>query len=70
MLPMLFAPTNDQAVTREYPVPVAKAETLAVWPRARELAAGSWEIISTDDRISVEFCAVAKRATDSLRAAR
>ncbi|MEI8299620.1 MAG: type II toxin-antitoxin system HipA family toxin YjjJ [Pseudomonadota bacterium] len=69
MLPMLFAPTNDQIVAREFPVPVATAETLSVWPRARELAEGYWEMTSTDDRISEALRAMANRVTDSLRAA-
>jgi hypothetical protein len=69
MLPMLFAPTNDQIVERTFEVPGPTAETLSAWPRARSLAEGYWEKICAGDRITDEFRALGQRALASLQAA-
>jgi hypothetical protein len=69
MLPMLFAPTNDQIVERTFEVPDPTAETLSAWPRARALAEGYWERICAEEQISNEFRALGERALASLRAA-
>jgi hypothetical protein len=68
MLPMLFAPTNDQIVERTFDVPDPTAETLAVWPRARSMAEGYWEAVCAEERISGEFRALGERSLASLRA--
>jgi hypothetical protein len=69
MLPMLFAPINDQIVERAFEVPDPTAETLSAWPQARALAEGYWERVSTEARISGEFRLLARQALDALRAA-
>jgi hypothetical protein len=55
MLPMLFAPVEGQIVERTFAPGGARAETLEVWPRARELAAQYWGQLASDDRISRDF---------------
>jgi DNA-binding transcriptional ArsR family regulator len=69
MLPMLFAPMNDQIIERSFEAPEPTAETLSVWPRAKELAESYWATISTADRISSEFRAEAHRVLAAVRAA-
>jgi hypothetical protein len=68
MLPMLFAPQNDQIVPREFTAPDPTAETLTAYPRARELAEQYWRRISTDRRISTEFRKIAKTCGESVEA--
>jgi hypothetical protein len=69
MLPMLFAPANDQIVERTFEAPDPTAETLSAWPRAKALAEAYWDRISTDDRFSQEFRALGQRALAEVRAA-
>ncbi len=67
VLPMLFAPQNDQIVEREFRAPDPTADTLAVWPRARRLAEEYWMRLAQDARISAEFRAMCDRCLSSLR---
>ncbi|MFM2287990.1 MAG: hypothetical protein RL684_1133 [Pseudomonadota bacterium] len=69
MLPMLFAPMNDQIIERMFQAPDPTTETLSAWPRARTLAEGYWEKVCADARISGEFRALGNRALASVRAA-
>lgn len=69
VLPMLFAPQNDQIVEREFQAPDPTADTLAVWPLARRLAEEYWTLLARDARISEEFRATSHRCLTSLRAA-
>ncbi len=69
MLPMLFAPQNDQLIERVFTPPDPTAEGLSVWSRARELAEQYWELLVADQRISPEFRAVSERSLGALRAA-
>ena len=55
MLPMLFAPAEGQLVEREFIPEGIRAETLRVWPRARELAIGYWTALTGDARLTVGF---------------
>lgn len=55
MLPMLFAPQNDQIVERTFERPAEKAAWLSAWKGARALAVTYWERISEDERISRSF---------------
>jgi hypothetical protein len=55
MLPMLFAPAEGQLVEREFIPEGARAETLRVWPRARELAIGYWTQLAEDSRLTAGF---------------
>ncbi len=64
MLPMLFAPQDGQVIERTFDPPDTTAETLALWPRARELARGYWQRLVADERLSPQFrtlCAGAAR---------
>jgi hypothetical protein len=68
MLPMLFAPQDDQIVARQFaPVP-ATATWLSVWPRARALAEAYWDQIAQDPRVSAEFQQLSNRSLQVLRA--
>lgn len=55
MLPMLFAPVDGQIVEREFVPEGVRADTLAVWPRARELALGYWARVAEDTRVTAAF---------------
>jgi hypothetical protein len=59
MLPMLFAPQHDEIVPRVFEPEHVTAETLAVFPRARELATGYWARVSKDGRVSKDFRRIA-----------
>jgi DNA-binding transcriptional ArsR family regulator len=61
MLPMLFAPSDGDVVEREFQPQGARAETLAVWPRARELALGYWTRLAEEPRLTGAF---RRRATE------
>lgn len=69
MLPMLFAPQNDQIVEREFECPDPTADTLVIWPRARKLAEEYWALLARDPRISGDFHVVSERCLNALRAA-
>jgi hypothetical protein len=55
MLPMLFAPAEGQLVEREFVPEGARAETLRVWPRARELAIGYWTQLTEAPQLTADF---------------
>src|ERR1700724_248595 len=55
MLPMLFAPQDDQLVARQFePVP-ARAAWLSVWTRARALAESYLDRLAQESRMSADF---------------
>lgn len=62
MLPMLYAPVAGELVPRDFAAqpPRPTVHTLAVWPRARELAARFWERAADDQRIGPDFRATAR----------
>jgi hypothetical protein len=68
MLPMLCAPQDGQLVPRQFEPPPARAEWLAVWPRARTLAEKYWSRVQTDPRISEDFRQLAAQAGERLLA--
>jgi hypothetical protein len=68
MLPMLFAPQNDQLIERALVAPDPTAEGLAVWSRARDLAVAYWSLLIADARISDEFRAICAQSRDALQA--
>lgn len=68
MLPMLFAPQNEQLVERVFEPPDPTAETLQFWPRARALAEGYWQRLIADERVSPEFRAISREALSALKA--
>jgi hypothetical protein len=51
---MLFAPAEGQLVEREFPEGV-RAETLRIWPRARELALSYWTALSEAPSLTAVF---------------
>jgi hypothetical protein len=55
MLPMLFAPQNDQIVPRQFEPPSPRSAWLSVWSRARPLAETYWNRLIADRRLSEEF---------------
>jgi hypothetical protein len=68
MLPMLYAPQEGQLVERTFTPPGPTAATLAVWPRARDIAQSYWERLSADPRISSEFRAHSARCLQAMSA--
>jgi DNA-binding transcriptional ArsR family regulator len=64
MLPMLFAPQDGQVIKRTFDPPNPTAETLSIWPRARDLARGYWQRVVADERISPQFRALCAAAVD------
>ncbi|MBT9552749.1 MAG: type II toxin-antitoxin system HipA family toxin YjjJ [Hydrogenophaga sp.] len=62
MLPMLYAPVAGEIVPRDFAAspPRPSVHTLAVWPRARELATRFWRAAASDERISAGFRAIAQ----------
>ena len=69
MLPMFYAPVAGEVVERDWAsqLPRPNAETLAVWPQARELALRFWASAADDERISAEFREVARANGRALR---
>jgi HipA-like C-terminal domain len=68
MLPMLFAPQNDEIVARQFVPADPTADTIAAYRRARELAESYWRLISQDSRVSREFREIASDCHSSLAA--
>jgi len=68
MLPMLFAPQNDEIVARVFVPADPTADTMAAYQRARELAEEYWSLISKDTRVSSEFRQIATTCGSSLAA--
>lgn len=68
MLPMLFAPQNDEIVARVFAPADPTADTVAVYGRARELAEEYWGQISKDSRVSNEFRQIAAACGNTLAA--
>ncbi|MEJ1961513.1 MAG: type II toxin-antitoxin system HipA family toxin YjjJ [Gammaproteobacteria bacterium] len=68
MLPMLFAPQNDEIIARVFQPADPTAETMAVYRHARELAERYWQLLSTDTRVSADFRAIAETCGNTLAA--
>jgi hypothetical protein len=62
MLPMFYAPVAGEVVPRDWAsqAPRPNANTLGVWPQARELALAFWQRAAEDPRISEAFRAIAQ----------
>ena len=69
MLPMLFAPQNDQLVERVFEPPDPTAEVLAVWSPARQLAERYWALLIAETRICGAFREICGQSLKALRAA-
>jgi hypothetical protein len=68
MLPMLFAPQNDQIVPRVFEPPAPRSAWLPVWSRARSLAESYWKRLVDESTLSEEFRELCVRSLESLRA--
>ena len=68
MLPMLFAPQNDQIVPRVFEPPAPRSAWLPVWSRARALAETYWKRLADEPTLSDEFRALCVGSLESLRA--
>jgi hypothetical protein len=68
MLPMLFAPQNDQIVPRQFEPGPVRAAWLPVWKRARALAESYWGLLSAEKRISAEFRKLCAQSLEALPA--
>jgi hypothetical protein len=68
MLPMLFAPQNDEVVARAFEPPNPTSETMIAYRRARELAEQYWRSLSADNRVSGGFRAIAEACRETLAA--
>ncbi len=66
MLPMLFAPQNEQLVAAEFLPPAATAATVSVWPAALALARDYWRELAADARLSREFRRLCARCLRTL----
>ena len=68
MLPMLFAPQNDQIIARVFAPADPSAETMSAYRRARALAEQFWARVQVDVRVSMEFRALAATCANTLAA--
>jgi hypothetical protein len=68
MLPMLFAPQNDEIVARVFVPPDPTADTIAAYRPAREFAEEYWSLISKDSRVSTKFREIAAACGGALSA--
>jgi HipA-like C-terminal domain len=68
MLPMLFAPQNDQIVPRQFEPTAPTSAWLSVWSRARLLADSYWERLIAEASISTEFRHLCAQSLAALRA--
>jgi HipA-like C-terminal domain len=68
MLPMLFAPQNDQIVVRRFEPAAPTSAWLSVWSRARSLAETYWERLIAEPKLSREFRELCLQSLTALRA--
>jgi len=68
MLPMLFAPQNDQIVPRVFEPPAPRSIWLPVWSRARSLAETYWQRLIEEPALSEDFRQLCARSLELLRA--
>lgn len=69
MLPMLFAPQNDQIVARQFEPPSPRAAWLPVWSRARALAETYWNRLIAEERLSGEFRQLCSSSLEAMKRA-
>jgi hypothetical protein len=67
MLPMLFAPQNDQIVVRQFDPPPPRAAWLPVWSRACTLAETYWNRLIAEGTLSKEFRELSASSLGALR---
>jgi hypothetical protein len=66
MLPMLFAPVNEQLQSRTFEPPPPNAAWIDVWSGALALAMDYWESLTDDMRLTTSFRAHCKQAHRAL----
>ncbi|MBK9116567.1 MAG: type II toxin-antitoxin system HipA family toxin YjjJ [Betaproteobacteria bacterium] len=67
MLPMRYAPIGSELPARAYAPPVPEPGQEAAWFAAAEIAAGYWDTVAADARISGGFRAIAAGNASALR---
>jgi hypothetical protein len=70
MLPMLFAPRDEQPTPRRFEPPVPRAAWLSVWDGAGTLAQSYWDRLAHDSAVSTEFRKLSAKCLSVLRSAR
>lgn len=68
MLPMLFAPQNNEITARVFKPADPTAENMTAYRHARELAEQYWGLLSTDTRVSADFRVIAATCGNTLAA--
>jgi uncharacterized protein YjiS (DUF1127 family) len=66
MLPMRFAPTHDEIVTRVFEPPEPTSATMRVWSKARQVAEKYWQALTKDARISADFRSICAACLSTL----
>jgi HipA-like C-terminal domain len=66
MLPMRFAPTHDEIVTRVFEPPEPTSATMRVWSKARQVAEKYWQVLTKDARISADFRSICAACLSTL----
>jgi len=67
MLPMLYAPQNDQIIEREFRPPLPKPDDAEIWRSAWTAGCEFWTAVSNDARISTAFRQTARENLEHLR---
>ncbi|MFC1679589.1 type II toxin-antitoxin system HipA family toxin YjjJ [Elusimicrobiota bacterium] len=60
MLPMLYAPQNDQIIDREFNPPLPKPDDAEIWRSAWAAGCEFWTDVSEDPRVSSSFQEIAR----------
>lgn len=68
MLPMLFAPQNDQIIERAFAPAPPTAASLPVWSEARALAETYWARLAQHERLSASFRELCARCLQVVQA--
>jgi len=63
---MLYAPINGEIVPRKLAPPMPTSETLDIWIPAMKNASAYWMQLASDNRLSVNFRAIAIENTKLL----
>ncbi len=69
MLPMAYAPVAGEVPEREFAVPLPEPGHAKAWTDAGEIAAGYWDAVARDDRVSRPFREIAEANAAAIEAA-
>ncbi len=67
MLPMFFAPQNEQIIDRKLPIPKPTLQDRNVWKECFKMANSFWRAVQQDKRISTEFKITVNHALEVLK---